>query len=125
MRNFKGVLGERVVEFSPTVTKVYGANRTGKTTIADAFRWCLFGKNTEGKADFGIKTKDAQGNVIPELEHEVTVLLDVDGQETTITRTFVEKWSKPRGVAEKQLTGHTTTYTVMASFTHSEISTSI
>lgn len=112
MRNFKGVLGERVVEFSPTVTKVYGANRTGKTTIADAFRWCLFGKNTEGKADFGIKTKDAQGNVIPELEHEVTVLLDVDGQETTITRTFVEKWSKPRGVAEKQLTGHTTTYTV-------------
>lgn len=112
MRNFKGVLGERVVEFSPTVTKVYGANRTGKTTIADAFRWCLFGKNTEGKADFGIKTKDAQGNAIPELEHEVTVLLAIDGQEVAITRTLVEKWSKPRGVAEKQLTGHTTTYMV-------------
>lgn len=112
MRNFKGVKGERVVEFSPTVTKVYGANRTGKTTIADAFRWCLFGKNTEGKADFGIKTKDNNGNVIPELEHEVNVYMLVDGQPTTITRTYTEKWTKPRGVAEKVLTGHTTTYMV-------------
>lgn len=112
MRNFKGVQGERVVEFSPTVTKVYGANRTGKTTIADAFRWCLFGKNTEGKADFGIKTKDAKGEVIPELEHEVTVTLLVDGQQVDITRTYTEKWTKPRGVAEKVLTGHTTTYMV-------------
>ncbi len=112
MRNFKGVKGERVVEFSPTVTKVYGANRTGKTTIADAFRWCLFGKNTEGKADFGIKTKDAHGEVIPELEHEVTVTLLVDGQQVAITRTYTEKWTKPRGVAEKVLTGHTTTYMV-------------
>lgn len=112
MRNFKGVKGERVVEFSPTVTKVYGANRTGKTTIADAFRWCLFGKNTEGKADFGIKTKDAKGEVIPELEHEVTVTLLVDGQQVDITRTYTEKWTKPRGVTEKVLTGHTTTYIV-------------
>lgn len=112
MRNFKGVLGERTVEFSPTVTRVYGANRTGKTTIADAFRWCMFGKNTEGKADFGIKTKDAQGNVIAELPHEVCVVLDVDGTEVAIQRTYAEKWTKPRGVAEKVLTGHTTTYTV-------------
>lgn len=112
MRNFKGVRGERVVEFSPSVTKIYGANRTGKTTIADAFRWCMFGKNTEGKQDFGIKTKDAQGNVIPELEHAVSVVLVVDGREVTITRTYTEKWSKPKGVAQKQLTGHTTTYHV-------------
>lgn len=112
MHNFKGVLGERVVEFSPTVTRVYGANRTGKTTIADAFRWCMFGKNTEGKADFGVKCKDSKGEVIPELEHKVTVALLVDGRETTITRTYTEKWTKPRGVAEKVLTGHTTTYMV-------------
>lgn len=112
MRNFKGVQGERTVKFSPTVTKVYGANRTGKTTIADAFRWCLFGKNTEGKADFGIKTKDAAGEVIPELSHEVSVVLCVDGTDVVISRSYSEKWSKPRGSAEKILTGHTTTYTV-------------
>lgn len=112
MRNFKGVLGERVVEFNPAITKVYGANRTGKTTISDAFRWCLFGKNTEGDTNFGIKTKDQQGNVIPDLSHEVEVLLVVNGNEVAICRSYTEKWSKPRGVAEKVLTGHTTTYTV-------------
>lgn len=112
MRNFKGVLGERTVEFSPTVTRVYGANRTGKTTIADAFRWCMFGKNTEGKADFGIKTKDAQGNVIAELPHEVCVVLEVDGNEVALQRTYAEKWTKPKGVPQKQLAGHTTTYSV-------------
>ncbi|MDK7740717.1 ATP-binding protein, partial [Veillonella nakazawae] len=78
MRNFKGVLGERKIEFSPTVTQVLGANKTGKTTIADAFRWCLFGKNSEGKSEFGIKTKDEEGNVLPELSHEVEVALLVD-----------------------------------------------
>lgn len=36
MQGFKGVLAERTVEFNPQVTEIYGANRTGKTTIADA-----------------------------------------------------------------------------------------
>lgn len=112
MRNFKGVLGERVVEFSPTVTKVYGANRTGKTTIADAFRWCLFGKNSEGKDVFGIKTKDKHGNVIPDIPHEVCVELTVDGRNVSLARVYTEKWSKPRGQAKKQLSGHTTAYYV-------------
>lgn len=112
MRNFKGVLGERVVEFNPTVTQVYGANRTGKTTIADAFRWCLFGKNSEGKQNFGIKTKDQQGNVIPDLSHEVCVELVVDGRNVSLARVYTEKWSKPRGQAEKKLTGHTTAFYV-------------
>lgn len=112
MRNFKGVLGERVVEFNHTVTQVYGANRTGKTTIADAFRWCLFGKNSEGKQDFGIKTKDQHGNVIPDLSHEVCVELVVDGRNVSLARVYTEKWSKPRGQAEKKLTGHTTAFYV-------------
>ena len=44
MQGFKGVLAERTVEFNPQVTEIYGANRTGKTTIADAVQWVLFGK---------------------------------------------------------------------------------
>ena len=41
LKNFKGVQGERRVDFSPTITQIYGANKSGKTTLADAFRWCL------------------------------------------------------------------------------------
>ena len=49
MLNFKGVRGERTIEFNDTVTLILGANRTGKTTIADAVQWVLFGKNSEGE----------------------------------------------------------------------------
>ena len=51
--NFKGILGERVIEFSHTITQILGANKTGKTTESDAFRWCLIGENSEGRSLFG------------------------------------------------------------------------
>lgn len=111
LKNFKGVLGEKEFEFSPT-TKVYGKNKSGKTTLADGFRWCLFGKNSEGAANFGIKTKDENGIVIPKLEHEVQITLDVDNREVTLRRVLQEKWSKPVGCKENVLTGHTTIYYV-------------
>lgn len=101
--NFKGILGERKLEFSPTLTQILGANKTGKTTIADAFRWCLLGENSEGRSTFGIRTKDAQGNVIPDLPHEVTVVLDVDGREVELKRCQLEKWVKVKGTEERTL----------------------
>jgi len=76
--NFKG-LRNVAVEFGDGVTTISGRNGTGKTTIADSFAWLLWGKDSEGNSDskFGIKTNDAEGNFIPDLEHEVTGLFDV------------------------------------------------
>ena len=108
--NFKGILGEKEFEFAPKLTKVYGANKTGKTTLADGFYWCLFGKNSEGATNFGIKPKDINGNVLLQLDHSVTLWLDVDGREVTLQRVLVEKWGKPVGSTEKVLMGHTTNY---------------
>lgn len=108
--NFKGVLGERVIEFSPTITQILGANKTGKTTIADAFRWCLFGENSEGRNVFGVRTKDTNGNVIPDLPHEVTVVLDVDGREIELKRCLLEKWTKKRNSEERELSLPTSYY---------------
>lgn len=51
--NFKGV-ADQTIEFSK-VTRISGANRTGKTTIYDAFTFLLFGKDSAGKQDFSIK----------------------------------------------------------------------
>lgn len=108
--NFKGILGERVIEFSPTITQILGANKTGKTTVSDAFRWCLFGENSEGRSLFGVRTKDADGNVIPDLPHEVTVVLDVDGREITLKRCLIEKWTKTRNSDERKLSLPTNYY---------------
>ena len=110
LKNFKGVLGEKTINFCDTVTSIYGANHTGKTTVIDAILWVLFDKNSEGASVFGIDTKDENNNVIPKLEHSVKLVLTIDGVERTLEKVRKDVWSKPRGQEEEALTGHTTNY---------------
>jgi DNA repair exonuclease SbcCD ATPase subunit len=112
IQNFKGVLGERTLEFSPTMTQIFGANHTGKTTIVDAALWLLFGKNSAGEAKFGIDPKDAEGKVIHHLENSVELTMDADGKTSTLRKSRREVWTKPRGREEEELTSHTTLYFV-------------
>lgn len=108
LRNFKGIKDLRV-NFN-RVTDISGDNAVGKTTIFDAFTWLLFDKNSLDAKDFEIKTLDKNNNVIHGLEHEVSALLNIDGVEKKLSKIYKEKWTKKRGEAEKQLTGHTTDY---------------
>ncbi|EOT2968663.1 recombinase RecF [Clostridium perfringens] len=108
LRNFKGIKDLRV-DFN-RVTDISGDNAVGKTTIFDAFTWLLFDKNSLDAKDFEIKTLDKNNNVIHGLEHEVSALLNIDGVEKRLSKIYKEKWTKKRGEAEKQLTGHTTDY---------------
>lgn len=115
--NFKG-LRNVAVEFGDGVTTISGRNGTGKTTIADSFAWLLWGKDSEGNSDskFGIKTNDAEGNFIPDLEHGATGLFDVVDTETgeassvELRRVYVEEWKTPKGSTERTLSGHHTDY---------------
>ncbi|MBQ8426143.1 MAG: AAA family ATPase [Clostridia bacterium] len=115
LKNFKG-LKELAVDFG-NVTTISGENGTGKTTVFDAFTWCLFGKDSAGRTDSGrgsftIKTVDATGRPIEKLEHTVTAVLSLNGSEVELTRSLVEDWVKPRGKAEVELKGNTTHYYV-------------
>lgn len=117
LTNFKG-LRNVAIEFSDEVTTISGRNGTGKTTVMDAFTWLLWGKDSEGNTDtkFGIKTNDAQGNFIPDLEHEVTGTLEVIDTETgdietvELRRVLVEEWKTEKGKTERKLKGHHTDY---------------
>lgn len=117
LANFKG-LRSVAIEFSDEVTTISGRNGTGKTTVMDAFTWLLWGKDSEGNTDtkFGIKTNDAQGNFIPDLEHEVTGTLEVIDTETgnietvELRRVLVEEWKTEKGKTERKLKGHHTDY---------------
>ena len=60
--NFKGIR-DLTIEFQPSVTSIFGANGSGKTTIFDAFTWVLFGKDSKDRKNFDIKTLDASGAV--------------------------------------------------------------
>ncbi|RIO10154.1 hypothetical protein [Mammaliicoccus sciuri] len=112
--NFKGAKHfELNAEGKDIVVK--GENNTGKTTIADAFYWLLFNKDSKGATKFSIKTLDSAGEEINNLKHSVYAVLDIDGKEQHIKKTYSEKWTRKRGQAKSTFTGHETVYELGAS----------
>lgn len=109
LNNFKGIKSFSL-EPRGKNTNIYGDNATGKTTLQDSFLWLLFNKDSQNKTDFAIKTLDADGNEIHGLEHAVESVLDLDGKPLTLRKVYQEKWTKKRGAAKKEFTGHTTDY---------------
>ncbi len=114
LTRFKGV---ESFTFEPNGenASIYGRNGTGKTTVADAFSWLLFDKDTQGSKDFSIKTIDKNGERLHNLEHSVDGVIDVDydnGLPTLIKlkKTYTEKYTKRRGSREEEFSGHETAY---------------
>ncbi|SMB98000.1 SMC domain protein [Thermanaeromonas toyohensis ToBE] len=111
LKNFKGIR-RFTLEPNGANCTVYGANEAGKTSLVDAYLWLLFGRDSQNRADFAIKTLDQNGQVIPGLEHEVEGVFDLDGRKLTLRRVFREKWTKKRGSATTIFSGHETLYYV-------------
>lgn len=111
LQNFKGIKSLEINADGANL-KIYGDNATGKTTIFDAFTWLLFGKDSLGRSDFGIKTQDENGNAIHNLEHTVECELAIDDSILTLKKVYAEKWTKKRGSAEAEFSGHETKYFV-------------
>lgn len=103
--NFKGVR-DLTIDFNRTVTNIYGRNGAGKTTVFDAFTWLLFGKDSQDRKAFDLKTLDTDGNIIAQLPHEVSAVIEVNGQEITLSRRFTEKWVKRAGKIDKEFDGN-------------------
>ena len=102
-RNFRG-LRECDISFD-NVTTVRGANGTGKSTLFNGFLWLLFGKDVQDRKDYEVRTHNADGSLLHEVECSVTGVLDIDGQELTLKRESVEEWVKPRGQVDRVLKG--------------------
>ena len=109
LNNFKGIKSLEINADGANL-KIYGDNATGKTTVFDAFTWLLFGKDSLGRSDFGIKTQDENGNTIHNLEHSVECELAIDNSILTLKKIYAEKWTKKRGSAEAEFSGHETKY---------------
>ena len=107
--NFKGIRNI-TLEFNEQETTICGANGTGKTTIFDAFTWLLFGKDCQDRKDFDIKTIGINGKAIPRLPHEVSAILDVEGENISLRKTYSEKWTKRRGAEDEVFEGHEVAY---------------
>lgn len=109
LRNFKGVK-QFTLDARGVNARIFGDNATGKTTLFDGFVWLLFDKDSQNKKDFSIKTVDSAGKELHNLEHEVEGAFLLDGKHLTLKKLYTEKWTKKRGSATSEFTGHTTDY---------------
>lgn len=112
LENFKGH-GLRVVEFSPTVTRVYGTNGTGKTSLFDSFCWMLWAKDSDdrtqsGNVSFYPFDPDKQGEVLHNVVVKVEAVVEIDGAQHVLCRTMQEKWTTPNGAELPRFTGNET-----------------
>ena len=111
LENFKGISAREIVMDGSNVS-VYGQNATGKTTLFDAFTWCLFGKDSTDAQDFWVKPHDANGDEIHNLETVVELDLLVDGLPQKFRHSMEEKWVKKNGEADRVYSGNTHNYWV-------------
>jgi DNA repair exonuclease SbcCD ATPase subunit len=109
LRNFKGIK-EFAFEPNGKSVSVFGDNATGKTSLFDAFLWLLFDKDSSNKKDFSLKTLDAEGKEINNLEHEVEAVLSINDEFISLRKVYTEKWTRKKGNPTATFTGHTTDY---------------
>ena len=110
IENFKGIK-ELDISFGKN-TKIYGQNATGKTSIVDAYNWCLFDKNSIGEAKFQIRPLDANNNQINHVEIKVYVTLRIDGREITFKKVQKQNWVKKRGSLSETLQGNVNSFEI-------------
>ena len=98
LNNFKG-FEKMDVEFSPESTLIEGDNETGKTTLYDAFCYCLSKKSSDGSTDFGIKPNFATEIVSPSVEVEA----EIDEKPVALKRVYQAKFTR-----DKKFSGYKT-----------------
>ena len=110
IENFKGIT-EKTVDFS-NKTNIKGMNRSGKTTLVDAFLWLIFDKNSDYSTKFGIRPVDGNGNTIHYVEIKVSAVLNINGEDKEFTKVQKENWVKHRGSEESVFQGNVNTFEI-------------
>ena len=109
IENFKG-LRSFSVDFDDELTRIVGANGTGKTSVHDAYLWLLLGIDSANRASFAIQPLDDKANTIDHLTTSVTGVFMFDGVRHEIKRCLHQTWTRRRGTKEDVLTGSESEY---------------
>ncbi len=109
LTNFKGIKHFMFLPAGKSVS-VYGENGTGKTTLLDGWLWLVSGKDSLDQApgNFELKTILPDGDTVHSIEHIVSAVIDLDGERVELKKVYAEKYTKKRGTAQAEMTGHAT-----------------
>lgn len=103
LHNFKKERSKTITFAHNTI--ISGGNETGKSTVYDAYLWCLFG--TTSRPGATVQTLDKHNNVIHKLETSVVVILNYnDERDVKIERRLSERW-KGKDTSEENFLGTT------------------
>ncbi len=107
LKKFRGIKDKKITLDSKN-TSIYGANGTGKTTLANAISYLFTDAPATGEKDFSPKTEGTHN-----LNHtaEMEIAAD-DGCIVTIGKDFHEVWKKKRGSQSPEFSGHETDYSI-------------
>lgn len=97
IKDFKGI--ESLKFDFVDVTKIVGANETGKTTVADAISYCLTGKSSLGEKFFEIIPVGKEG-VSPSVKLEIEMDDGENKRYASLSRVYQAKYSR-----DKKFTG--------------------
>lgn len=98
----------KTTEFDPVCTTIAGANGLGKSRHFDAFTWLLFGKDSQDRKDYNIKSIREGDTMCHSSICGVRGVFEVDGETVELKRNFKEEWVKPRGATEEVFKGNKT-----------------
>lgn len=109
VENFKGIKNF-TLKMNGKSVEIRGKNGTGKTSITDAFYWLLSDQDSIGQSKFNAIELDQDGRPVDNQDAIVQADLVVDGEPIKLKKIYQQKWTKKRGQAQAEFTGHTTEY---------------
>lgn len=77
----------------PQIAKILAKNGKGKSSIVNAFMWCLFDCDYELRSNPKVR-REVAGNPVEDKDVSVELVLDVDGKEVTMRKVQKRKHSK-------------------------------
>lgn len=113
IQNFKGIR-DMTLNLNGQSAAISGRNGCGKSSIVDAFTWCLFGVNANGDSPgsdkFQEKPLDEHGSIVHNLVTSVQLNFLLDDKPFNVKREQSENWVKRRGSVEPVFQGNTTKF---------------
>jgi len=104
LTNVKGI-ESLMIEFNKGETTISGTNGTGKSTVADSYRWGFTGKDSLDRKDYDLK--NTVRRELNEHPHQVEIGFKFGQREYKVLRSYEEIRQMVKGV-EKKLKGHET-----------------